>query len=127
MKISSELKKAFEEGKTLQYRRDENDEWHDFSKNTVCDDFKFQKDLEYKIKICKFKGWGGKSIDCEPDLCCGNCEFNTYKSTLQKIEYSSLEYDYITLLNFIDWFAPDKKINDKVTEIAKRLYEGAKK
>ena len=44
-----ELKSAYEAGKTLQYQK-ENGEWVDFSKNTVCDDFKFQEHLNYRIK-----------------------------------------------------------------------------
>jgi len=44
-----ELKNAYEAGKMLQYQK-ENGEWVDFSKNTVCDDFKFQEHLNYRIK-----------------------------------------------------------------------------
>ena len=44
-----ELKNALEAGKMLQYQK-ENGEWVDFSKNTVCDDFKFQEHLNYRIK-----------------------------------------------------------------------------
>ena len=43
------LKNAYEAGKMLQYQK-ENGEWVDFSKNTVCDDFKFQEHLNYRIK-----------------------------------------------------------------------------
>lgn len=46
---TEELKNAYEAGKMLQYQK-ENGEWVDFSKNTVCDDFKFQKHLNYRIK-----------------------------------------------------------------------------
>lgn len=46
---TAELKNALEEGKMLQYQK-ENGEWVDFSKNTVCDDFKFQEHLNYRIK-----------------------------------------------------------------------------
>ena len=46
---TEELKKAYEAGKMLQYQK-ENGEWVDFSKNTVCDDFKFQEHLNYRIK-----------------------------------------------------------------------------
>ena len=45
----AELKNALEADKMLQYQK-ENGEWVDFSKNTVCDDFKFQKHLNYRIK-----------------------------------------------------------------------------
>lgn len=45
----AELKNAYEAGKMLQYQK-ENGEWVDFSKNTVCDDFKFQEHLNYRIK-----------------------------------------------------------------------------
>ena len=45
----SELEKAYKAGKMLQYQK-ENGEWVDFSKNTVCDDFKFQEHLNYRIK-----------------------------------------------------------------------------
>ena len=45
----AELKNALEAGKMLQYQK-ENGEWVDFSKNTVCDDFKFQEHLNYRIK-----------------------------------------------------------------------------
>ena len=43
------LRNAYEAGKMLQYQK-ENGEWVDFSKNTVCDDFKFQEHLNYRIK-----------------------------------------------------------------------------
>ena len=46
---TEELKNAYEAGKTLQYQK-ENGECVDFSKNTVCDDFKFQEHLNYRIK-----------------------------------------------------------------------------
>lgn len=46
---TEELKNAYEAGKMLQYQK-ENGEWVDFSKNTVCDDFKFQEHLNYRIK-----------------------------------------------------------------------------
>lgn len=46
---TAELKNALEAGKMLQYQK-ENGEWVDFSKNTVCDDFKFQEHLNYRIK-----------------------------------------------------------------------------
>ena len=49
----SELEKAYKAGKTLQYQK-ENGEWVDFSKNTVCDDFKFQEHLNYRIKPKSF-------------------------------------------------------------------------
>lgn len=48
-----ELKSAYEAGKMLQYQK-ENGEWVDFSKNTVCDDFKFQEHLNYRIKPKSF-------------------------------------------------------------------------
>ena len=50
---TEELKKAYEAGKMLQYQK-ENGEWVDFSKNTVCDDFKFQEHLNYRIKPKSF-------------------------------------------------------------------------
>lgn len=50
-----ELKNAYEEGKMLQYQK-ENGEWVDFSKNTVCDDFKFQEHLNYRIKPAYDRG-----------------------------------------------------------------------
>ena len=48
-----EFKNAYEAGKMLQYQK-ENGEWVDFSKNTVCDDFKFQEHLNYRIKPKSF-------------------------------------------------------------------------
>ena len=51
----SELEKAYKAGKTLQYQK-ENGEWVDFSKNTVCDDFKFQEHLNYRIKPAYDRG-----------------------------------------------------------------------
>ena len=53
----SELEKAYKAGKTLQYQK-ENGEWVDFSKNTVCDDFKFQEHLNYRIKPATKKSDG---------------------------------------------------------------------
>lgn len=50
-----ELKNAYEAGKILQYQK-ENGEWVDFSKNTVCDDFKFQEHLNYRIKPAYDRG-----------------------------------------------------------------------
>ena len=52
-----ELKNAYEAGKMLQYQK-ENGEWVDFSKNTVCDDFKFQEHLNYRIKPATKKSDG---------------------------------------------------------------------
>lgn len=49
VKATEELKTAYEAGKMLQYQK-ESGEWVDFSKNTVCDDFKFQEHLNYRIK-----------------------------------------------------------------------------
>ena len=54
---TEELKKAYEAGKMLQYQK-ENGEWVDFSKNTVCDDFKFQEHLNYRIKPATKKSDG---------------------------------------------------------------------
>ena len=51
----AELKNALEAGKMLQYQK-ENGEWVDFSKNTVCDDFKFQEHLNYRIKPAYDRG-----------------------------------------------------------------------
>ena len=51
----AELKNALEAGKMLQYQK-ENGEWVDFSKNTVCDDFKFQEHLNYRIKSAYDRG-----------------------------------------------------------------------
>ena len=51
----AELKNALKAGKMLQYQK-ENGEWVDFSKNTVCDDFKFQKHLNYRIKSAYDRG-----------------------------------------------------------------------
>ena len=49
------IKNAYEAGKMLQYQK-ENGEWVDFSKNTVCDDFKFQEHLNYRIKPAYDRG-----------------------------------------------------------------------
>lgn len=55
LKEREELKNAYEAGKMLQYQK-ENGEWVDFSKNTVCDDFKFQEHLNYRIKPAYGRG-----------------------------------------------------------------------
>lgn len=44
------LQRSFDRGDTLEYKAGVNDEWHSFSKNTCCDDFKFLQHLQYRVK-----------------------------------------------------------------------------
>lgn len=89
--MTEELKSAYEAGEMLQYQK-ENGEWVDFSKNTVCDDFKFQEYLNYRIKPkCKWTPPNGQETECKPSLICGDCEYNTFKPIAIKYEGPEFE------------------------------------
>lgn len=106
----SELEKAYKAGKMLQYQK-ENGEWVDFSKNTVCDDFKFQEHLNYRIKPkCKWTAPNGQEYECKPSIICGDCEYNTVKQlrSLSSEQYAeqtkafkdALASDYVYIRNY---------------------------
>ena len=103
--MTEELKSAYEAGKTLQYQK-ENGEWVDFSKNTVCDDFKFQEHLNYRIKPkCKWTAPNGPERECVPSLICGDCENNPFRPSATKYGktgYVLVEHEYTKIQNYIE-------------------------